>query len=151
MADISMTQEEREAFLAEPHVAALSVASEGDRPPLTVPVWYGYEPGGNLTFFTGTQGRTARKTALLERAGSVSMCVQAEEMPPKYVTVEGSVVGVDRPPSSEQVLAIVRRYMPEEMAQGFTQAELGLQSPSFTLFTVRLNRWLTSDFSKAAS
>src|SRR5688572_29667840 len=123
MADISMTRQEREAFLAKPQVAVLSVVSDGNRPPLTVPLWYGYEPGGNLTFFTGTQGQTARKTALLERAGIVSMCVQAPELPPKYVTVEGTVVGVDRPPSAEQVLAIVRRYLPEEQAQAFAEAE----------------------------
>jgi nitroimidazol reductase NimA-like FMN-containing flavoprotein (pyridoxamine 5'-phosphate oxidase superfamily) len=59
-----MTEKERQEFLAEPHIGVLSVASD-DRPPLTVPVWYGYEPGGNISFFTGTQGRKARKTGLI--------------------------------------------------------------------------------------
>ena len=37
-----MTPQERQEFLAEPHVGVLSVASDDDRPPLTVPLWYGY-------------------------------------------------------------------------------------------------------------
>lgn len=64
-----MTEKERQGFLAEPRVGVLSVSSDYDRPPLTVPVWYGYEPGGDLTFFTGTQGRRVRKTGLIEKAG----------------------------------------------------------------------------------
>jgi nitroimidazol reductase NimA-like FMN-containing flavoprotein (pyridoxamine 5'-phosphate oxidase superfamily) len=148
MASLRMTTEEREAFLAEPHVGVLSVNNDGGRPPLSVPVWYSYEPGGNLTFFTGTQGRTAQKTALIERAGAISFTVQYPLPPYKYVTIEGSVIGVDRPPSAHQVLAIVRRYLPEEQAQQFTEAELGLQSPSFALFTIRPDTWLTSDFGK---
>lgn len=46
-----MTEQERQEFLAEPRVGVLSVAS--DRPSLSVPLWYGYRPGGNLSFFTG--------------------------------------------------------------------------------------------------
>jgi uncharacterized protein len=145
-----MNEQEREAFLAEIHVAVLSVASGGDRPPLTVPVWYGYEPGGNVTFFTGTQGRKARKTALIDRAGVVSLCVQREEFPYKYVTVEGTVVEADCPPSEEQMLAIVRRYLPEAQACGFVRGELARASGELVLFTVRPDRWLTADFGKAA-
>jgi hypothetical protein len=145
-----LTKEAREAFLAEPHIAVISVAGEDDRPPLTVPTWYAYEPGGNVTFFTGTQGRTARKMALIEKAGVVSLLVQQEQFPYKYVSVEGSVVRVDRPPSADQMLAIVRRYLPEEQAQGFVGAELANPGPGLVLFTVRPDRWLTADFSGVA-
>ena len=55
-----LTESEREEFLAAPHIAVLSVASDDARPPLTVPIWYAYQPGGNITFFTGTMGRQAR-------------------------------------------------------------------------------------------
>ena len=142
-----LTEHEREAFLADHHVATLSVASDSDRPPLTVPVWYSYQPGGNLTFFTGSQGRKARKSRLIEKAGVLSMSVQHEEPPYKYVTVEGTVVQTDSPPSAEQMLAVVRRYLPEEMAQGFVQEELGRADSELVLYTVRPDRWLTFDFS----
>jgi uncharacterized protein len=142
-----LTEHEREAFLADRHVATLSVASDSDRPPLTVPVWYGYQPGGNLTFFTGSQGRKARKSRLIEKAGVLSLSVQREELPYRYVTVEGTVIQTDRPPSAEQLLAVVRRYLPEEMAQGFVQGELGRADSELVLYTVRPDRWLTFDFS----
>ncbi|MFN8541506.1 MAG: pyridoxamine 5'-phosphate oxidase family protein [Thermomicrobiales bacterium] len=145
-----MNEQQRQAFLAETHIGVLSVAGEGNRPPHSVPVWYHYEPGGNITFFTGTQGRKARKTELIEAAGVVSFCVQRETFPYKYVTVEGSVVKVDSPPSAEDALAIVRRYLPEEQAQGFVAAELARPSGTFVLFTVRPNRWLAFDFGQGA-
>ena len=141
-----LTERERQEFLAEPHVAVLSVSSGDNRPPHTTPVWYAYEPGGNLTFFTGTQGRKSRKACLIQRAGVLSLTVQREEFPYRYVTIEGAVAGVDRPPSAEQVLAVVRRYLPEEAAQGFVKAELEHPSPEFVLFTVRPDRWLSFDF-----
>ncbi len=145
-----MTEQERQQFLAEPHVGVLSVASDDDRPPLTVPVWYGYQPGGHLSFFTGTQGRKARKTRLIQKAGVLSLSVQREEFPYKYVTVEGTVIQTDRPPSAEQMLAVVRRYLPEKEAQGFVAAELEHPGSNLVLFTVRPDRWLTADFADEA-
>lgn len=143
-----MTEKERQEFLADLHVGVLSVASGDDRPPLTVPLWYGYEPGGDVTFFTGTQGRKARKTGFIEKAGVLSLSVQREEYPYKYVTVEGTVVRADRPPTAEQMLAVARRYLPDEQAQGFVEAELGRTESELVLFTVRPDRWLTADFAE---
>jgi uncharacterized protein len=144
-----LTEHEREAFLADRHVATLSVASDSDRPPLTVPIWYGYQPSGNLTIFTGSHGRKARKSRLIEKAGVLSLSVQHETPPYKFVTVEGTVIQTDRPPSAEQLLAIVRRYLPEEMAQGFVQEELSRPptESELVLYTIRPDRWLTFDFS----
>ncbi len=145
-----MTQEERERFLAEPHIAVLSIARGDDRPPHTTPVWYAYEPGGDVTFFTGTQGRRSRKAELLREAGVLSLTVQQEEFPYGYVTVEGTVLEIDRPPTAEQALAVARRYMPEEQAWGFVEAEIGHPSGEFVLFTIRPDRWLTFDFADEA-
>jgi nitroimidazol reductase NimA-like FMN-containing flavoprotein (pyridoxamine 5'-phosphate oxidase superfamily) len=142
-----LTEQERQEFLADRHVAVMSVASDSDRPPLTVPVWYAYRPGGEITFFTGAQGRKARKTGLIEKAGVLSLTVQREQFPYRYVTVEGTLVRTDRPPSAEQMLAVVRRYLPEEAARSFVQAELGRPDSELVLFTVRPDRWLTFDFS----
>ena len=145
-----MTEQERQEFLAGPHVAVLSIAREGGRTPHATPVWYAYEPGGDVTFFTGTQGRRSRKAELIGKAGAVSLTVQQEEFPYRYVTVEGTVVSEDRPPSAEQVLAVARRYMPEEHAQGFAEAEFAHPSGEFVLFTIRPDRWLSFDFAAEA-
>src|SRR3712207_8305060 len=107
-----MTERERQEFLAGPHVAVLSVARGGDRPPHTTPVWYAYEPGGEVTFFTGTQGRRSRKADLVREAGRLSLTVQREDFPYGYVTVEGAIVGEERAPHFGGALAVARRYMP---------------------------------------
>jgi nitroimidazol reductase NimA-like FMN-containing flavoprotein (pyridoxamine 5'-phosphate oxidase superfamily) len=144
-----MTDTERDAFLAEPHVAVLAIP-RGNRPPHTSPVWYHYQPGGNVTFFTGTQGRKSRKAQLIEQAGVVSLCVQQETFPYKYVTVEGTIMQIDRPPTSEQALAIVRRYLPQLQAQGFVAAELDHPTGEFVLYSVRPDHWHSLDFSDLA-
>ena len=142
-----MTEKERQEFLAEPRIGVVSVARSDDRPPHTTPVWYAYEPGGDVTFFTGTQGRKSRKAELVRKAGVLSLTVQREEFPYGYVTVEGTVVGEDRPPSVERAFAVASRYIPEEQARGFVEAEIGHPAGEFVLFTVRPDRWLTFDFS----
>ena len=142
-----MTESERQEFLAEPRIGVMSVARGGDKPPHTTPVWYAYEPGGDVTFFTGTQGRQSRKAELVRKAGVLSLTVQREEFPYGYVTIEGTVVGEDRPPSAEQAFAVASRYIPEEAAQGLVRAEIGHPTGEFVLFTVRPDRWLTFDFS----
>lgn len=145
-----MTKRETREFLAGPHVAVLGVPRGDDRPPHATPVWYAYEPGGDITFFTGTRGRKSRKAGLIEAAGVASLTVQREEFPYKYVTAECAVVGVDPPPSAEQVLAVARRYLPEGQARAFVEAEMGRPSGEFVLFTLRPVRWLTFDFAGEA-
>ena len=142
-----MTKGERQEFLAGRHVGVVSVARGDGRPPHSTPVWYAYEPGGNISFFTGTQGRRSRKAELVREVGALSFLVQNEEFPYRYVTVEGTVMGEDRPPSEEQVLAVVRRYLPEEQARWFVDSELRQPSQEFVLFTIRPDRWLSFDFS----
>ena len=44
---LAMTRQEREGFLASVHVGIISIAEDG-RGPLTVPIWYAYEPGKEL-------------------------------------------------------------------------------------------------------
>ena len=102
MSSLSMSRTQREAFLAGTHVAVVSVA-DGERGPLTLPVWYRYEPGGAVYFVTGG---TSRKLALIRKAGRVSLCVQTETAPYEYVAVEGpanSVRLIDRPVPSPSV------------------------------------------------
>jgi uncharacterized protein len=145
-----MTEQEREQFLSETRVAVVSITAEEGRPPLAVPVWYGYEPGGNLSFFTGTQGTKARKIGLIDRAGVVTLSVQHGEMPYRYVMAECTVVGADRPPTAEQMLAVAGRYLPDEYAQGFVEGELARSDSQLVLYTLRPDRWVTRDFTDDA-
>jgi nitroimidazol reductase NimA-like FMN-containing flavoprotein (pyridoxamine 5'-phosphate oxidase superfamily) len=74
-----MTEREREAFLAEPRVAVLSVAGEEGRPPLAAPSFYAYLPGGAVSFFTNTQRRRARNVERIDETGRVTLTVQRPE------------------------------------------------------------------------
>lgn len=141
-----LTQQECEQFLAEPRVAVVGVAAGAGRPPLLTPTWYAYRPGGEITFFTGTQGRRARKSRLMDAAGVVTVSVQQPEPPYRYVTVEGTVVGADRPPAPEAMRAVADRYLPPEMAAGFVADELAHPGPDLVLYSIRPDRWLSMDF-----
>ncbi|MFI5217680.1 MAG: pyridoxamine 5'-phosphate oxidase family protein, partial [Candidatus Limnocylindria bacterium] len=87
---LKMSQPEREAFLADVHVGVISIAEPG-RGPLSAPIWYGYQPGGELWIVTE---RDSRKGRLLQRAGRFSLCAQSEQPPYKYVSVEGPVTAI---------------------------------------------------------
>ena len=53
---LPMTKEKREAFLADVHVAIISVVEDG-LGPLAVPTWYSYELGGEVRIVTGRRSR----------------------------------------------------------------------------------------------
>jgi nitroimidazol reductase NimA-like FMN-containing flavoprotein (pyridoxamine 5'-phosphate oxidase superfamily) len=63
---------DREAFLAEPRIGALAIASGTERAPLTLPIWYQYAPGGELWFMVEAH---SRKTPLIEATRRVSLMV----------------------------------------------------------------------------
>src|SRR5689334_6814347 len=89
---MALSREEREKFLAEPHVGALSVLERPDRAPLTVPIWYQYEPGGELWIATGPD---ARKTRAIQAAGRFGIMVERGAPTVRYVSVQGPVVGTE--------------------------------------------------------
>ena len=143
-----LTEQERNQFLTETRVAVLSVAGDGGRPPIAVPVWYGYEPGGNFTYFTSYSGRKSRKIRQIEQAGVLTLCVQQEALPYKYVTVEGTVVETAESPPVERLLPIVQHYLPGDAAQAFVETEINRPNTVAVLYTIRPDRWSSLDFSE---
>lgn len=143
-----LTEQEREAFLAESHVAVMSLPSDDDRPPLAFPTWYGYQPGGDITYYTHRTEPKSRKLRLLREGTPVSLCVQREALPYKYVTVEGTVVAEDRAPTPEQRLAIIGRYLPADDARAYIDRETE-SGVALVLFSIRPDRWSGTDFAEA--
>lgn len=143
MAQMSMSQDEREAFLADVHIGVLAV-ERPDGPPLASPVWYRYAPGGAVELSTEAG---AEKVDLLRRAGVATLCVQQEEGTPAYVTVEGPVVLGTA--TREMRLDIATRYLGPEMGEAYvasTEGDPG--SGDDTSITLTPERWRTVDFSK---
>ena len=139
---LAMTLAERQAFLAETHVAVISVA-DGGRGPLTVPVWYAYEPGDVVRFVTGG---TSRKLRLLRQAGRVSLCVQTETAPYKYVSIEGPVT-IGTPEFERDVRQMAVRYLGAQLGEWYLQKTAG-EREGTVLVAVSPERWLTVDYSK---
>ena len=140
-----LTEHEQQEFLAGRHIAVLGIPSDDERPPLAFPVWYGYQPGGDITYYTHRTDPPSRKLRLLREGTPVSLCVQREELPYQYVTVEGTVFAVNDDPTVDQMLAIVRRYLPEDDARGHLQSEQA-SGVALVLFTIRPDRWSGFNF-----
>src|SRR3954469_12322234 len=60
--DLRSSEDERQAFLAGVHIGVISIERQ-DGPPLTVPIWYGYERGGNVWVTTGTDSLKTQAAA----------------------------------------------------------------------------------------
>ena len=138
----SMSLAEREQFLAGVHVGVLSVAAGGGAGPLTVPVWYTYEPGGVVTL---TTGRTTRKAVAIGAAGRFSLCAQDEQPPYKYVTVGGPATIEAATP--EERLALARRYLGRQGGDAYIAAEAGGAADSVAI-RLTPEHWLAADFSQ---
>lgn len=137
---MALSKNEREQFLAEPHIAALSVSAGAGRGPLTVPIWYQYTPGGEPWVLTGAG---SRKVKLIEAAGCFSLMVERTEPTLRYVAVDGPVSRIE--PGTEALHAeLAHRYLPPDRAARFlefAEAQLGEQ----VVIYLRPQHWLAAD------
>lgn len=137
---MALTREQREQFLAEPHIAALAVDAGEGRAPLAVPIWYQYKPGGDIWIMTG---RDSRKHELIRAAGRFSLLVERLEPTIRYVSVEGPVVDT-RPGTVEDLREISARYLPAEKVDGYVEFASKNHGEQ-VIIRVRPERWVTSD------
>lgn len=143
MASTAMTKDEREAFLAGVHVGIISI-NEAGRAPLTVPIWYSYEPGGLVTILTG---RDSRKTELIHKEMEFSLCVQTETGLYKYVSVSGPVVAIEDKLDREERKAMAHRYLPPKTAESYLAGTADRDELDIAI-RMQPRRWLTVDYSK---
>ncbi|KGI69821.1 pyridoxamine 5'-phosphate oxidase family protein [Mycolicibacterium rufum] len=137
---MALSRDERERFLAEPHVAALSVSAGDTRGPLTVPVWYQYHPGGEPWVLTGADSRKAR---LIEEKGYFSLMVERLEPTTRYVAVDGAVSRIE-PGTDEQMAEMTHRYLSGDAAERYLQFAHDNLGAHVAIF-MRPQRWLSSD------
>lgn len=135
-----LSKEEREEFLAQPHIGALSVVERPDRAPLTVPIWYQYTPGGPLWVRTAPGSRKARAIAA---AGRFSLMVQRTTPSVRYVSVEGPVTGPE-PDDAERAREMAARYLPPDQVDGFLAYEREHLGEHAVLF-LHPEHWLSAD------
>ena len=141
----SMPRAESEAFLAGLHVGIVSIPDSGHGP-LTVPIWYAYEPGGELRLVTE---RASRKGKLLAKGVRVSLCAQTEAVPYKYVSVEGTVVAVEPADLERDIRPLAHRYLGRELGDRYVQATgADRTAGGNVLIRIRPERWLSVDYAK---
>jgi hypothetical protein len=144
MADSRLSVADRELFLAEPHIAALSVAAGQDRGPLTIPMWYQYTPGGEAWILTEAGSRKAR---LIEAAGRFTLMVERLMPTVRYVSIEGPVTRMI-PGTDELLLEMTERYLAPEKVPAyleFAKTELG----EHVAIYLRPQRWLSADLGES--
>lgn len=138
-----MSKEEREDFLAKPHVGILGVEESG-RGPLTLPIWYSYDSDANeLVILTGP---TSRKAKLIETAGRFSLCVQQEALPYRYVMVEGAVAETRPAELEADERPMARRYLGDKMGDHYCEDSA---TPDSIRISMKPERWYSGDYGKA--
>ena len=137
---MALSKEEREQFLAEPHVAALSVSAGDKRGPLTVPVWYQYSPGGEPWVLTG---EGSRKHRLIETQGEFTLMVERVQPSVRYVAVDGSVSRIE-PATDEMLVEVTKRYLPPEAVEPYLEMARRDHGPSVVIY-MKPEHWLSSD------
>lgn len=137
-----LEQHEKEQFLAEAHVAVLSVPAGAGEPPLAVPVWYDYRPGGDVRILTPTG---SVKAGALRASGVATLVVDTVQPRVRYVSAGCDVVAEDAgTPDFQRFLA--ERYLPAEAVDGYL-AFAGEQLGDEVVFTLRPRRWHAADLS----
>lgn len=142
---MALSVEERQAFLAEPHVAAISINAGPDRAPLTVPIWYFYTAGGELWVPTG---KGSRKHELIEQAGRLTLMVDREEPTVRYVSVEGPVTKIE-PLTHEQHRQVAGRYIPAAALDKYLEYAEGYGEQ--IAVHVKPERWVSNDLGDASN
>jgi nitroimidazol reductase NimA-like FMN-containing flavoprotein (pyridoxamine 5'-phosphate oxidase superfamily) len=140
-----MTRDEREAFLADVHVGVIGIERSG-RAPLTVPIWYAYQPGGELWIVLETD---SLKERLLKKARRFTLCAQSEDAPYKFVSVEGPVVSMEPTVKERDERAMAVRYLGAEMGDVYIEAtKADPSNRPGVMVKMRPEKWIASDFSK---
>ncbi|MFF2552751.1 pyridoxamine 5'-phosphate oxidase family protein [Nocardia sp. NPDC058058] len=136
---MALTLEERQSFLAQPHIGAFAVNDKPGRAPLTVPIWYQYTPGAELWIITGPE---SRKMRLLKESGRFSMMAQVLEPTVRYVTVEGPIARIT-PMSDAMHHEMASRYLTPDQVDRYMKTAESIGEQVAVYLTPE--HWLSAD------
>ena len=140
----TMTESQRQSFLADLHVGVLSVIDpDPARGPLTIPIWYEYSPADGVTIITSP---TSRKGKAIEAAGRFSLVAQQEELPYRYVSVEGPVVEAIPCDLEAHLRPMAARYLGERAGNAYAEG-WAASDDTTTVYRMQPEQWFTFDFS----
>jgi nitroimidazol reductase NimA-like FMN-containing flavoprotein (pyridoxamine 5'-phosphate oxidase superfamily) len=138
MAEMEMTPQERDEFLADVHVGILAIERKS-KGPLAVPIWYQYEDGEILMGLSGN----SLKATLLRSAGRATLTIQTETPPYKYVMATGPVTVSNEQRDDYEMAS---RYLGPELGKWY--AENNPSTAESVVARLRPEQWITCDFAK---
>ncbi|MEE2782393.1 MAG: pyridoxamine 5'-phosphate oxidase family protein [Pseudomonadota bacterium] len=136
---LAMSPSERQAFLADLHVGVISLP-DPERGPLTAPIWYDYRPDRGVWVLFSPD---SRKGKLANVGTRISLVVQSENPPYKYVSVEGPITSIEKA-SDDELEAMAIRYLGDEMGKAYAAEGAGTSVTA----SMSIERWLTVDYAK---
>ena len=142
MADTRMTSSERDRFLAKPFVGVISIEhTNPDRPPVSSPIWYDYDPAIGVWILTGPR---SVKGKALHTAQAYTMVVQDETPPYRYVSVSGPIIE-ERPADRERDLRPMAHRYSDTPEAGDAYADSYPDGGFGHVYVMEPRYWLTND------
>ncbi|WP_353651192.1 pyridoxamine 5'-phosphate oxidase family protein [Nakamurella sp. A5-74] len=135
----TMTDDQAQEFLAAPRIGVLSIARvdlEQRTAPLSIPIWYEYAPGGDLSIVTPVD---SFKATVLRAAGRATLLVEESVPRIRYVSVECELAD-ELPPDPAHTRAMASRYLPQDQIEQFLA-----NVPIEGRFVLRPVRWRSAD------
>ena len=143
--DTRMTKSERDAFLAAPRVGVFSFNEAGEAP-ISAPMWYRYEAGtGEYWFATPKKSRKAR---FLEVGSPVTVAVQEEFSPQRYVVARGRVSRIE-PTTPDDLKSLDEHYREKTSERERDPAAAEAWVNVSVTVHVRIDSWLSADLGNA--
>lgn len=130
-----------QSFLATPRIGMLAVARSAG-PPIASPIWYAYEPGGEVVF---SIRRDSAKAKALRAAGVATLCAQSEQLPYAFVTVDGRVALEATAADEELRTRIAVRYLGDELGAAYIESTKGGDN---VLARLTPEHWRSNDYSR---
>lgn len=135
----SLSDEARQEMLAQPHTAILSIPN-GRSAPFSSPIWYIYEPGGDISIIIHEQSLKARR---MTEGVEVSLTVDVAD-PTQWVSVEGPVTSVRQTDFEPDMKELTERYVEGPDREAFIAGYRPVASEMIRV-TIRPERWRGND------
>lgn len=131
-----MNERERDDFLAGRRVGIIGIPRR-EAGPLLAPIWYRFDDDAQR--FSFCMGGSSAKALLLRAAGRASLCVQAEDYPYRYVSVEGPVtIEALGAQTYSAIRAMASRYLGPEAGRRYAEQ---FNTPDEVQVTLTPLRW----------
>ena len=103
--------------------------------------------GGTPRFYVGfLTDKGTRKERLLAENVRISVCVQDEKPPYRYVSIEGPIVSIEPADLERDARPMARRYLGIEGGDCYTDTESAPAIDNAILVKVRPEHWLSAEY-----